>query len=57
MKFLKWFCFLLMCLDVVVYTINQGKDIENFGNVIGLLLGIAARTFVLYGTLTCWLLT
>ena len=57
MKFLKWICFLLVCLDVVGYVIEKGKELDSFGNLIGLLIGIAARVFVLYGTATCWLLS
>ncbi len=53
---LKWICFILVCLDTVGYIIEGAKDIENIGSLIGLLLGIAARVFVLYGALTCWLL-
>lgn len=53
---LKWICFILVCIDVVGYIIEKARDMESIASLIGLLLGIAARVFVLYGTLTCWLL-
>lgn len=53
---LKWICFILVCIDVVGYIIKKARDMEGIASLIGLLLGIAARVFVLYGTLTCWLL-
>lgn len=56
MVVLKWICFILVCIDVVGYIIEKARDMESIASLIGLLLGIAARVFVLYGTLTCWLL-
>ena len=53
---LKWICFILICIDVVGYIIEKARDMDSIASLIGLLLGIAARVFVLYGTLTCWLL-
>lgn len=55
---LKWFCFILVCADTVSYMMskmakNKSKAI---GISIGLIIGILARIFVLYGTATCWLL-
>ena len=55
MNVLKWICFLLVCLDVVGYVIEKSNNIKCFSNLLGLLIGIAARVFVLYGTATCWL--
>lgn len=57
MIFLKWVCFLLVCFDVVAYVLNKSNEIDDNTELIGLLIGIAMRVFVLYGTLTCWLLT
>ena len=56
MVVLKWLCFILICTDVVVYIIEKSRELEGVGTLIVLLIGIAARVFVLYGTLTCWLL-
>ena len=63
MKFLKWACFILVCTDVVGYIITQGKNIEKdtrmsgrLGRLTGLLIGVAARVFVLYGAAAGWLL-
>jgi hypothetical protein len=56
MMVLKWLCFILICIDVVGYIIEKSREMEGIGTLIGLLIGIAARVFVLYGTLTCWLL-
>lgn len=53
---LKWICFILVCLDVAEYIIEKAKNMDSIGVLIGLLIGIAGRVFVLYGTLTCWLL-
>lgn len=53
---LKWICFILVCLDTVSYIIEKVDKLNDYCIVIGMLLGIAARVFVLYGTLTCWLL-
>lgn len=59
---LKWICFILVCTDVVAYIIGiANKPIKEssgskLGSLVGLFAGIAARVFVLYGALTCWLL-
>ena len=54
---LKWICFILICGDVIAYIINKTKTMNNdAGFFIGITIGTAARVFVLYGTLTCWLL-
>ena len=59
---LKWFCFLVVCTDVIGYiieTANKSKKksgAAKLGKFIGFSMGIAARVFVLYGTLTCWVL-
>lgn len=53
---LKWICFILVCFDVMAYIINKSKEIKDAAGLIGILIGTAARVFVLYGTLTCWLL-
>lgn len=59
---LKWFCFILVCLDTVAYIINGADKIKEeyktsnkIGRLVGLCAGIAARVYVLYGTGTCWL--
>lgn len=60
MKILKWICFILICLDVIFDFIIQKVlkgDIHNIPSLSGFLIGIAARVFVLYGTLTCWVLS
>lgn len=61
--FLKWICFLLVCLDTLSYILEQSdkisRTLEMGGRVakfIGLLVGIAARVYVLYNTATYWLL-
>lgn len=62
MKIVKWICFILVCLDLVAYVSNKFKEIDlstagkRLGSAIGLILGIFARAFVLYGAATCWLL-
>ena len=63
MTILKWFCFILVCTDAVMYVISQivknksnTKMSKIIGNSIGLIIGILARAFVLYGAATCWLL-
>lgn len=63
MKFLKWVCFILVCTDVIGYIIGAAKDMEKetklsgkLGRLTGLLLGVAARVFVLCGAATGWLL-
>lgn len=57
MIILKWICFILVCFDNVTYIITKANSkSKGLAFLIGLLLGIAARVFVLYGTATCWLL-
>ena len=61
MVVLKWICFLLVCLDTVGYIIEQADRIRNessgkVARFVGLLLGIAARVYVLYGAAAYWLL-
>lgn len=57
MIILKWICFLLVCLDTVRYVISKAQNnLNSIASLIGLLTGIAARVFVLHGTLTYWLL-
>ena len=56
MTFLKWFSFILVCLDTIGYIIDKTKSMKSIGNLTGFLVGIACRVFVLYGTATCWLL-
>lgn len=60
---LKWICFTLICGDVVGYIISSFEDIKDCVELsskicrfIGIVLGIAARIFVLCGTATGWLL-
>ena len=62
MTILKCFCFILVCTDTVMYVISQivknksnTKMSKIIGNSIGLIIGILARAFVLYGAATCWL--
>ena len=57
MIFLKWICFLFVCGDVLAYILERAQHIDEWEVVVGLCIGIAMRCFVLYGTLTCWLLT
>lgn len=56
MIILKWICFILVCLDTVSYIMGKKDDIKSVASLIGLCLGIAARVFVLYGVVTCWLI-
>lgn len=63
MMLLKWICFILVCLDVVGYIIektdmirNEIKSSSKISRLIGMLLGITARVYILYGAATCWLL-
>ena len=57
MEFLKWICFLLVCGDTLGYILQKANKLNEWETVIGLCIGTAMRCFVLYGTLTCWLLT
>lgn len=63
MKFLKWVCFILVCLDTLSYILHQADNIKNenktsgkVAKFLGLCTGIAARVFVLCGAATGWLL-
>lgn len=56
MEIIKWICFILVCLDCAVGVVEKSSTIRNIGGIVGMLLGIVARVFVLYGTATCWLL-
>ena len=56
MIILKWFSFTLIFLDFMSYIIENAREIDNIGGVLGLITGILCRSFVLYGTVTCWLL-
>lgn len=51
---LKWICFLIVCSDTVAY-IMQKSNISDIG-IIGVFIGILARVYVLYNTITYWLL-
>lgn len=53
---IKWICFILVCLDTVGYILEQAEKIDGGSRLIGLLLGIAARVYVLYGAAAYWLL-
>lgn len=59
---LKWICFIITCTDTLAFIINKPtevikKDLKwKLHTLIGFSCGIAARVFVLYGILTCWLL-
>lgn len=62
MIFLQWFCFMLVCIDVVDRSVQQAENIRNeFGlynkikGHIGLLISIAARIYVLCGAAAYWL--
>lgn len=57
MIILKWFSFIVLFSDFVGYIIEKAREVENVGSLIGFILGILCRAFVLYGTLTCWLLS
>lgn len=52
----KWFCFAMIFLDVVSYIIDKVQDLRSVGSLLGLITGIFCRGFILYGTVTCWVL-
>ena len=54
---LKWICFIVVCLDSIAYIIDHTKSEEpkKFSQLLGLLVGIAMRVYLLYGTYTCWI--
>lgn len=56
MIILKWFSFALIFLDFMSYIIEKGSKIYNIASLLGYITGILCRAFVLYGTVTCWLL-
>lgn len=56
MTVLKWFSFGLIFLDVIGYIIEKAREVDNAAKLFGLITGILCRAFVLYGTVTCWLL-
>lgn len=58
MEVLNWVCFILVCTDVVGYIANKARDekCRGFVCLIGVLIGIAARVYVLFNTATYWLL-
>ena len=56
MIILKWFSFALIFLDVIGYIIEKAREVDNAAKLFGLITGILCRSFVLYGTVTCWLL-
>lgn len=63
MKVLKWICFILVCLDVLSYIIEEADKVKiasnkssAVGKFVGMCVGVAARVFVLCGTATEWLL-
>ena len=63
MVYLNWICFILICLDVISYIMDNGSNIEKTNDMsnriakfIGLCTGVAARVYVLYNTINYWLL-
>jgi len=56
MTVLKWICFILVCLDTISYIVEQANKLDGIARLIGLLLGIAARVYVLYGAAAYWLM-
>lgn len=59
MTILNWISFIIVCLDTVGYIIDKARDerCKGFVCLIGLLVGIALRVYVLYNAATYWLLT
>lgn len=53
MNIIKWMCFIIVCSDVVNYILEW---YEERVNIVGVLIGIAIRVYVLYNTATYWLL-
>lgn len=51
MQILKWICFIIVCSDTVVDIMSLGTGKSAL--FIGMLAGIGAICFALYGTLTC----
>lgn len=56
MQVLKWFCFIVVCLDAVAYLGRKLEKKADIAIIIGVFIGILARFYVLYGTYTCWLM-
>ena len=59
---LKWICFLVVCIDVIKYIVEQTiriiiecKISGKAGGFIWVCLGIAVRVSVLYGIAVYWL--
>lgn len=52
---LKWICFILVCIEALVYVTTGLLTIKSVGGFIGLLIGAASRIFVLYGAAAYWL--
>lgn len=51
MLVLKWICFIIVCLDAVGHVGNVlTKENPTLSLAIGLIIGILARFYVLYGT-------
>jgi hypothetical protein len=56
MNIIKWMCFIVVCLDVVGYILEKADEGFDVVGLIGVLIGIAIRVYVLYNTATYWLL-
>lgn len=56
MTILKWFSFVLVFTDFVGYILRAARKLDGIGGLFGFVIGILCRAFVLYGTITCWLL-
>ena len=57
MFILKLLSLFAIFTDVLAYMVAKPKQIDNIAGSIGYIVGIAARCYVLYGTITCWLLS
>lgn len=53
---LKWFCFILVCLDTLSYIIEKASKLNNIWSLVGLCAGIACRVYVLYGACAYWVM-
>lgn len=56
MTVLKWFSFALIFTDFIAYIINTVRTMKSISGLAGFVVGLLCRAFVLYGTVTCWLL-
>ena len=56
MNIIKWICFIIVCSDTLSYILMQADKELDVGGAIGTLFGIVARVYVLYNTVTYWLL-